>query len=156
MSLQCSGFPHANTKRAGLRRPQQNSIFTQLIPPVIFFGFCVKSFEFSEKCSINKCIVRVTLRSGYSNNSLNFQKKGNCSRPHYWWAFNSFCTLGLFSFRHSSDFFYLCPQGASWSIPGENSLTLFTLLSAMQILLIWEALADLSNMIIVPLSPLKA
>lgn len=106
VSLQCSGFPHANTKRAGLRRPQQNSIFTQLIPPVIFFGFCVKSFEFSEKCSINKCIVRVTLRSGYSNNSLYFQKKGNCSRPHYWWAFNSFCTLGLFSFRHSSDFFF--------------------------------------------------
>lgn len=106
VSLQCSGFPHANTKRAGLRRPQQNSIFTQLIPPVIFFGFCVKSFEFSEKCSINKCIVRVTLRSGYSNNSLYFQKKENCSRPHYWWAFNSFCTLGLFSFRHSSDFFF--------------------------------------------------
>lgn len=54
VSLQCSGFPHANTKRAGLRRPQQNSIFTQLIPPVIFFGFCVKSFEFSENAvSIN-------------------------------------------------------------------------------------------------------
>lgn len=40
-------------------------------------------------------------------------------------------------------------------MPGENNLTLFTLLSAMQILLICEELVDLSNMIIAP-CPLQA
>lgn len=58
--------------------------------------------------------------------------------------------LWLFTSEH------LYPQGESWSMPGENSLTLFALLSAMQILLIWEELADLSNMIIAPPSPLTA
>lgn len=127
--------------------------------PSHFLCLLCKELWVLGKHSINKCIVRVTLRSWYSNNSSYFQKESapvcftGGSRPHYWWAFNSSCTLKLFSFLHFFDFLHLSTSthmGESWSMPGENSLTLFTLLSAMQILLIWEVLADLSNMIIAP------
>lgn len=96
----------------------------------------------------------MTLRSGYSNNYSYFQKE--CAAVCFTRAadhiFGELSThpeaifipllLWLFTSEH------LYPQGESWSTPGENSLTLFTLLSAMQILLIWEEVADLSNMII--------
>lgn len=43
--------------------------------PSHFLWLLCKELWVFRKCSINKCIVRVTLRSGYSNNSLYFQKR---------------------------------------------------------------------------------
>lgn len=133
--------------------------------PSHFLCLLCKELWVSGKRSINKCIVRVTLRSGYSNNSSYFQKEKwrlFVSRGQQTTLLVSFqlfpCPRAIFipPLLWLSTSEHLYPQGESWSVPGENGLTLFTLLSTMQILLIWEELADLSNMIIAPPSPLTA
>jgi len=131
--------------------------------PSDFLCLLCKELWVLAKRSINKCIVAVTLRSGCSN------KLFISSRGKYGCLFQRQTTLSVsFQLAPYPGAIYippllwlltsehLCPQGESWSVPGENSSTLFTLLGAMQILLIWKEQADLSNMIIGAPNPLAA
>lgn len=126
--------------------------------PSFFLCLLCKELWVLGKSNINMCIVGLSLRRGYSNDASYFHKE---SAPVCFTTLlvSSPRALELFSFLHYSDFFltfeHQYSRGDSWSTPGEHNLTLFTLLSAMQILLIWEELVDLSDKIIAPPSPLS-
>lgn len=141
------------------------SIPSSLYPHAFLCLLCKELWVLGKR-GINKGIVGVTLRSGFSYNSLFLSKGesapdcfkgaaghfiGTLSTPAVPWS--HFPSSTLLTPLHLSTWSH---RGESWSTPAENNLTLSTLLTAMQILLIWVELADLSDMIIAPSCPLTA